>query len=388
MRSADGGWDVRYAFLALLAAHGIAHLPGFLVPWRLLSSPDLPWKTTLLWGWVEVGEAGIRAIGIVWLLTGLAVVATAVGLARQAPWAASAALPVVLISGLLCVIELPHARIGLALNVVMCLVLGLHPTMGAGALRWRHATEAASGRLVALAHTPVGTSTSVSEVQGSSDYLPIPVAQYFEHVLQPGSPAADTVTFTQRGEFRMGEAEDSWRPFTATQVFSVHTPGFVWDARIAAAPLMPVHVRDSYIDGTGGMVASVLGLFTVMNAPSTSALDAGALQRYLAEAVWFPQALRGPNVAWESLDERSARATVTDRGTVVSLVYEFADDHTIARIWTPARAREVQGTFVDTPWEVVCLDWELRNGTRIPTRCEVSWHLDSGLFTYWKGRIV
>lgn|GEM_PF-1135519 len=155
---------MRYAIPALLAAYGIAHLPGFLVPWRWLTSPELPFKTTLLWGWVEVGEAGIRAIGIGWLLTGFAVMATAVGLARQAPWAATAALPVVLISGLLCFIELPHARIGLALNVVMCLVLGLHPTIGAGALRWRHATEAASGRLVALAHTPVGTSGSVSDV--------------------------------------------------------------------------------------------------------------------------------------------------------------------------------------------------------------------------------
>jgi hypothetical protein len=121
---ANGGWDVRYAFLALVAAHGIAHLPGFLVPWRLLSSPDLPFKTTLLWGRVEVGEAGIRVIGIVWLLTGLALVATAVGLARQAPWATSVLLPAIIASGLLCFIELPYARIGLLLNIGVFLVLG------------------------------------------------------------------------------------------------------------------------------------------------------------------------------------------------------------------------------------------------------------------------
>ena len=125
---------MRYALSVLLAAHGIAHLVGFLVPWRLLSSPDMPYKTTLLAGRVDIGDAGIRVIGVLWLLTAGLMAASAAGLALQTRWAESMVLPVVLVSLVLCLIEVPQARIGLALNVGLVLLLLLHPTVGSGAM--------------------------------------------------------------------------------------------------------------------------------------------------------------------------------------------------------------------------------------------------------------
>lgn len=121
---------MRYALSVILAAHGIAHLVGFLVPWRILSSPDMPFKTTLLAGRVDVGDAGIRAIGVLWLLTAGFIVASAAGLALQARWAESMMLPAVLVSLVLCLIEVPEARIGVVLNVGLVLLLLLHPAMG------------------------------------------------------------------------------------------------------------------------------------------------------------------------------------------------------------------------------------------------------------------
>lgn len=71
---------MRYALSVILAAHGIAHL------------------------------AGIRAIGVLWLLTAGLMVASAAGLALRARWA--------------------QARIGLAVNLGLVLLLLLHPAMG------------------------------------------------------------------------------------------------------------------------------------------------------------------------------------------------------------------------------------------------------------------
>ena len=141
---------MRYAFSVLLAAHGIAHLVGFAVPWRLLSSPEMPFKTTLLAGRVDVGDAGIRVVGVLWLLIAIGMVASAAGLALHAQWAESMVLPVVLVSLVLCLFELPQARIGLALNVGLVLMFLLHPTTGTGAMRWQRQSEEA------------GTSTFVS----------------------------------------------------------------------------------------------------------------------------------------------------------------------------------------------------------------------------------
>lgn len=377
---------MRYALSALLAAHGIAHGVGFAVSWRLLSSPELPFKTTLLSGRVDVGEAGIRLFGVLWLLVGVAMVVVAVGVALQTRWVGMTLLPVVVTSLVLCLLELPHARIGLALNGVLVLTLLLHPTLAAGPTMWRSASDDARGRLTASNHELTGTFTSASLAT-----LPSPVVRYFQHVLTDGQPLLSGAAFTQTGQFRMGVAEDSWRPMQATQHFSVKSPGFVWDARINAYPLVPVFVRDSYVDGVGGMVASALGLMTVMNAPPSEDLSSGALQRYLGEAIWFPTALLPQSgVTWEPVDAHTARASLTDHGRTVTLEFTFNEDGDVTRIFTPSRLREVDGRFVATPWQVTCsshASFDRPLPMRIPTYCEVSWLLDSGLFTYWKGKV-
>lgn len=58
---------MRMALALFLLVHGTAHLPGFTLAWRLTSNPDMPYTTTLLGGLVDVGEAGIRVVGVLWL---------------------------------------------------------------------------------------------------------------------------------------------------------------------------------------------------------------------------------------------------------------------------------------------------------------------------------
>ena len=63
---------MRILLAALLIGHGIAHLVGFVVPWRLVTSAEVPYRTTMLAGSVDLGAAGVRLLGIVWLLVGVA----------------------------------------------------------------------------------------------------------------------------------------------------------------------------------------------------------------------------------------------------------------------------------------------------------------------------
>jgi hypothetical protein len=66
----------------LLLVHGIAHLPGFLVNWQLRSFPELPFRTTVFGGTLEVSFIGIRAVGIGRLLVPIALgFAAALGVA-------------------------------------------------------------------------------------------------------------------------------------------------------------------------------------------------------------------------------------------------------------------------------------------------------------------
>ena len=52
-------------------------------------------------------------------------------------------------------------------------------------------------------------------------------------------------------------------PFTSTQRVTTRRPGFVWDARMAMAPGLTVHVHDAYIAGEGILHPAVLGLVSL-----------------------------------------------------------------------------------------------------------------------------
>src|ERR1043165_9184555 len=80
---------------------------------------------------------------------------------------------------------------------------------------------------------------------------------------------------------------DGWRPVAATETFVTQPAGFVWDARIQMAPGLPVRVRDGFVGGHGSMHASMLAVWPLASVENNADVAAGALHRYLAEAVWL-----------------------------------------------------------------------------------------------------
>jgi hypothetical protein len=114
---------MRAALSVLLLVHGVAHLPGFAVAWRLMSSAELPYRTTIFMGRVDVGDTGARALGAVWL-----VLAGAFAWLSWLNWGGGAlfrpvALSIVAVSSLMCVAAWPEARLGLAANALVLLMM-------------------------------------------------------------------------------------------------------------------------------------------------------------------------------------------------------------------------------------------------------------------------
>ncbi|MEK9138381.1 MAG: DUF6544 family protein, partial [Bacteroidota bacterium] len=219
--------------------------------------------------------------------------------------------------------------------------------------------------------------------------LPTPVAKYFRWALKEGQPMIRSARIIWAGEFRTRTADDGWSHFDAKQYFWAEPRGFVWDASIGMAPLMKVRVRDAYVAGQGSMQGKILSLVTVVDEHGKAELNAGALQRYLAESVWFPTALLpSEGVKWSAIDNNRALAAFTDSGTTVSLEFHFNDDGEITGVFTPGRYREVNGKYELTPWAGHFRTYEERDGMRIPVEADVEWQLPGGNFPYWKGRIV
>ena len=269
--------------------------------------------------------------------------------------------------------------------VLVLLALGIGAALTFGAWRWRAATDSLIARLDGSRQPLASATFDEKELEG----LPGPVARYFRAVLRPGQLPIVLARLEQEGQFRMSEADDSWRPFSATEIFTARPPGFVWDARIHMAPGVNVAVRDSYLAGVGSMRGELFGLVPVVDAHDTREMAEGALQRYLAEAPWFPTALLpGNGVEWIAIDNASARATLTDGQNSVSIEFRFNGAGEIIGAYTPSRYREVKGSYEATPWEGRFTRYSQLGGMKIPTEGEVEWVLPGGRLPYWRGRVT
>lgn len=223
--------------------------------------------------------------------------------------------------------------------------------------------------------------------------LPAPARRYFRLVLRDGQPYIRRAFVTQVGEFRSKESEieaAGWQPFSATQVFITRPPGFVWDARIRMAPLTQVWVRDAYVRGRASMLGALMGTLPVAKEMDAPGLRAGALQRYLAEAVWFPTALLPESgVIWSAIDDAHASATLSDGATTVSLEFSFAKGGEIVACSTPGRPRAEpgkKGRYVTLPWGGRYHQYREHGGMRVPAESEVYWVIRGQEQTYYRGR--
>lgn len=254
-----------------------------------------------------------------------------------------------------------------------------------GGLEWREETQGLRLRLEA-ARAPIEPEKfSPREL----DDLPAPVRSYFQTVLKDGQALIASARLQHRGSFNMSETGEQWKRFSSVQRVITHRPGFLWDAKIAMMPGLPVHVHDAYVAGEGILHASLLGLTSMVDIRGTGDVARGELLRYLAEAVWYPTALLpSQGVVWKAVDDHSADATLSDGKLSLTLRFHFGDDGLVDTVSAESRGRTVQGHVMQTPWQGRFWDYQSHNGMRVPMQGEVAWVLPDGPHPYWRGRMT
>jgi hypothetical protein len=254
-----------------------------------------------------------------------------------------------------------------------------------GRARETSRAERMAATLLLSASHPVSGTVDFASFSG----LPPPVARYFRHVLTDGQKLIRRVNVRQSGVLRTSTTTETWLSFTATQLVVPPATGFVWNAKVEMPLATHVRVLDSYIVGVGAGRVSLLSAFAVVSETGEPELNSGALHRYLAEAVWYPTALLPQSgVVWSPIDDHSAMATLTDKGTSVSLEFRFNEVAEVTGIYSPGRFSRFDGGYKQIPWEGHFRDYQVQAGMRVPLYGEVGWYDDGTLQLAWKGHII
>jgi hypothetical protein len=274
-----------------------------------------------------------------------------------------------------------------ALGLLAVVAVGLSAY---GAKRWADSTlmltrALDAARVDAKVDPPRPTRYDVRELDG----LPAPVQRYFRLVLKDGQPIIATATIDIAGTFNMSPTDEQWKLFTSRQRVVTRRPGFLWDAKIAMLPGLPVHVVDSYIAGNGLLRAAILGLFTMADISGGGEIARGEFMRFFAETAWYPTVLLpSQGVRWEAVDDRSANATLVDGSLTLTLLFRFNEAGLIDAFRAEARGGMVGKEMVMAPWEGNWSNYQTRDGMTVPFTGEVAWMRPEGRRPYFVGTVT
>ena len=107
----------RRAAAVFLVAHGLAHVLGFIAAWKLGELDDVPYSTLILNGTLDVGDLGIRVVGVLWLAAAIAFLVAAFVVWRRGPTRTVAVLTAFSLA--VCLVGLPASIIGVSIDVAI-----------------------------------------------------------------------------------------------------------------------------------------------------------------------------------------------------------------------------------------------------------------------------
>ena len=216
---------------------------------------------------------------------------------------------------------------------------------------------------------------------------PEPVARYLRRVLPDPPPRIESVILHQRGELRASTRNGRWSAFTATERITISPPSFAWDARVTLPLGLRLRVQDEYLAGAGAGRVSLLAL-PLASERDRPELNEGALHRYLAESPWYPTALLPRDgLSWAPIDDRAARAVLTDHGITVALEFRFDQDGDVCGIFSSGRWRKDGAQYRRAAWEGRFSRYERHAGMRVPVCGEVGWYESQRWEAVWRGTI-
>lgn len=354
----------RILLLLLLAGHGAIHLLGF----------------AKAYGWAKVPALTLpidKSMGALWAIAALlfAIAFVLLQLASDRWWI-PAGIAVVL-SQVLIVSHWRDARFGTLANILLLVAV----IAGGAIWSFRARYTSAVDRTVVLARAvPEHRIT-----EGDLAPLPDPVQRFLRATGVVGKLRPRSMRITFEGSIR--GFDGPWMPFTTVQVNAFDEPArFFWiDATMKGIPTKGLH---AYEHGKATMLIKVLGMVPVMEAHGPEMDQAETVTWFNDLCLFAPGALLDPRITWAEVDDRSAKATFSHRGIIISAVLVFdTSDHMVDFISDDRYA--LQGDAVmKMGFSTPARDHRRINGLLLPGYGEAVWLRPDGAFPYGRFTVL
>ena len=214
-----------------------------------------------------------------------------------------------------------------------------------------------------------------SDKRKAENYLPadfkgIPPSAlaYLQKAMPLSGPRITQLMVEQHGQTKMSE-DASWDDFKARQMITQNPPQMAWAAEAEYGPLMPVMTLTTYTNGSGSIQSYLWGLMDMFSNRGEM-IKRYLMLRWLAEAVWHPDALLPSHrLRWEAAKPptpslEASRVVLQDGGLSVSGLFIFTSRGGAPMMFLADAASASQ--FAGRRWYCRYSDWRRQGKLQIP----------------------
>ena len=349
----------------VLLVHGLIHLMGFLKAWGIPIAKNFNVRALIT---LSANES--KTIGLLWLLCFIGLIASCIIFLLEKDWWWMVGAISLLISQSLIILYWHDAKYGTLINVIILLavLISYHQQ------RFNALIKKETNTLLA---SQINTGTTIVSPE-SIERLPSVVQKWLIKSGVIGTKKAHTVHLKQKGMMRQ-KPEGKWLPMEAEQCITADLPGFIWNGTMGSS-FITINGRDKYMNGKGNMLIKLMSTIPIGNS-SGEEMDQGAMMRFLAEIAWSPSAALNDYIQWTYINDTTAHATMTNGNRTVSGIFYFDYEGDVVG-FEGKRYGNFEGHFSLETWSVRILEHKEFNGIRIGNKCEVTWKLKQGDFTW------
>ena len=354
---------MRTALIIIIGFHGMIHLLGFLKAFGIIEFSGLSQPIS-------------KPLGYVWLLTFAMFLLTSILMLFRNDYWWILGLVCALFSQFLVLTYWQDARFGTILNLII-----LFPVIvNLAAYSFNNRILQETGQMLESKQ-----SIEWDGMEQQVSKLPQIVQKWLDNSGAVDGGAIHSVCIEQDVQMLLKPGQENWINGKARQYFTLEPPAFHWVVKLKMNPIISIVGRDRFEDGLGSMTIKLFSLLPIVNVHDLDNINQAALQRYLAEIIWFPSAALSPHITWEVKGEHSARATLEFGGTKGSGIFHFDSEGNFMK-FEAMRYKEINDNE-PTPWVVNALKYQLINEVKIPVEAKVSWMLESGEWNWLKIRV-